>query len=208
MRILAVSDEVVERLYNVSAREMIPAPDLIFGCGDLDYAYLEFLVTLFNVPLYYVPGNHDPAFTWTFATSRAHGCFNIDRKITIERGLIVAGLGGSIRYRPDAPNQYTQNEMYGRALALFPKLIQNRFRCGRALDVLITHAPPFGIHDDDDPAHQGFHALNLLIRWAKPRYVLHGHTHVIRRNLQKTDTNVGSTKILNAHPYRMLEIDL
>ena len=34
--------------------------ELILGCGDLPYPYLENLLTFLNVPLFYVPGNHDP----------------------------------------------------------------------------------------------------------------------------------------------------
>jgi uncharacterized protein len=36
--------------------------ELILGCGDLPYPYLENLLTFLNVPLMYVPGNHDPAY--------------------------------------------------------------------------------------------------------------------------------------------------
>jgi Icc-related predicted phosphoesterase len=207
MRILAVSDEVVDRLYDTAAAGRLARPDLILSCGDLDYKYLEFLVTIFNVPLYYVPGNHDPDDNWMYAASRAEGCFNLDRRTAQVKGLLIAGLGGSIRYRPDGINQYDQGEMYSRMARLLPQLARNRLRHGRALDILIAHSPPFGIHDDDDPAHQGLRALNFLIRWARPRYVLHGHTHIYRRNLIKADTLIGQTKIINVHPYRLLEYD-
>ena len=65
MKILAVSDQVVERLYTLSSSGHFQDVELILGCGDLPYDYLEYLVTIFNVPMFYVPGNHDPQFDRT-----------------------------------------------------------------------------------------------------------------------------------------------
>lgn len=59
LRILAVSDQVVEALYSPQAREWLSPIHLILSCGDLPYGYLEFLMELFNAPLFYVHGNHD-----------------------------------------------------------------------------------------------------------------------------------------------------
>ena len=62
MKILAVSDMVVDRLYSAQVAERFHDVEMIIGCGDLPYEYLEFLVTSMNIPLVYVPGNHDPAY--------------------------------------------------------------------------------------------------------------------------------------------------
>ncbi|MGH3452683.1 MAG: metallophosphoesterase, partial [Haloechinothrix sp.] len=58
-RVLAVADEVNEALF-VPDNLTRAAPDLVVSCGDLPFDYLEYLVTVLNVPLLYVPGNHDP----------------------------------------------------------------------------------------------------------------------------------------------------
>ncbi len=205
MKILAVSDQVVERIYTLASSGYFNDIDMILGCGDLPYTYLEYLVTILNVPMFYVPGNHDPEFVWGHAATRAEGGINIDREVICAKDLILAGLGGSIRYRPDGVNQYTQNEMYWRMFRLIPRLIRNRWKYGRALDVLVTHSPPYGIHDENSQAHQGFRALNWLINWAKPRYHLHGHTHFFRRNLKPSSTSIGSTQVINVFPYRLIE---
>ena len=89
---------------------------------------------------------------------------------------------------------------------MIPKLLGNRLRHGRALDLLITHSPPFGIHDDTDQAHNGLKALNWLIRFAKPQYLLHGHTHFYRNNIAEHETVEGETTIINVFPYKVLEI--
>lgn len=207
MKILAVSDQVVERIYALISSQQFQGVELLLGCGDLPYSYLENIVSLLNVPLYYVPGNHDPAYDERWSQSRAEGCINVDLKLTTFKGLLIGGFGGSVKYRPDGVNQYTQAEANLRAWRMLPVLLWNRVRHGRALDILISHSPPFGIHDDDTQAHQGLHALNWLLRVARPRYHFHGHTHFYRQNLSPSVTRFGSTEIMNIYPYKMIEIE-
>lgn len=205
VKILAVSDEVVERLYSLSNSGHFRDVDLIIGCGDLPYPYLENLITLLNVPLLYVPGNHDPNYNPNQTLSYVEGGSNLDLKLLRFKKFLIGGFGGCIRYRPDGTNQYTQTEAYLRALPLIPRLLMNRIRYGRALDILITHSPPFGIHDDDTQAHQGLRAINWLLRVAQPRYHFHGHTHFQRRNLSPSETTYGLTKIMNVFPYKLID---
>ena len=206
MKILAVSDEVVERLYSLCTNGHFNEVELILGCGDLPYPYLENIVSMLNIPLYYVPGNHDPIYSPQDARTYTQGGSNIDVKLVRHKKFLIAGLGGSIRYRPDGTNQYTQAEAYLRAIQLWPRLVLNQINYGRALDILITHSPPFGIHDEETQAHQGLKAINWLIRVAKPRYHFHGHTHFHRHNLSPSETISGLTKIINIFPYKVIEV--
>src|SRR5919108_1937171 len=103
-RVLAVADEVSEALEGDTLQEL--KPDLIVACGDLPFDYLENLVTRANVPLLYVPGNHDPALRppddmWLGLTTAspgvgAQGCVSVDGRIEDAARLRIAGLGGSI----------------------------------------------------------------------------------------------------------------
>lgn len=206
MNILAISDQVVERLYALISSGHFRNVDILLGCGDLPYEYLENILTLLNVPLYYVPGNHDPSYDEHLAAARAEGGLNVDLKTTLVKGLLIGGFGGSVRYRPDGVNQYTQTQAYARAFRLLPALWWNRLRYGRALDVLISHSPPFGIHDEETQAHRGLRALNWLLRVARPRYHFHGHTHFHRRNLSASITRCGLTEVMNIYPYKTIEI--
>lgn len=206
MKILAVSDQVIDRLYSSGVKSNYPDINMIIGCGDLPYSYLEFLVTVFNLPLYYVPGNHDPAYGPSSA-SQAEGGTNLDGEVVFAKGLLMAGLGGSVLYQPGAPNQYSQGEMFRRAYRLLPKIKWAEKRFHRRLDLLITHSPPSGIHDDDDPTHRGLRALNFMIRWAKPRYMLHGHTIFYHQNLDSHIATYQGTQIVNVYPFRVMEID-
>jgi uncharacterized protein len=206
MKILAISDQVEERLYSPAVKNFFSDVDLLVGCGDLPYEYLEYLLNVLNVPLVYVPGNHDPVYSEHEPRAKAEGGFNLDLKTIRLKGLILAGMGGSIRYRPDGVNQYGQQEAYLRSLRLIFPLMWNRARYGRSADILITHSPPAGIHDDDDAAHAGLRAINLLVDTFKPRYLLHGHTYFYRRNLVTPDTLSGATTIINVFPYHVINL--
>lgn len=210
MKILALSDEVVEHIYHPRVKERFGDMNLVVGCGDLPDYYLEFVASMLNVPVLHVPGNHDLPPSAADRIGAVQGalprdCGNLDGCVVHEQGLLLAGLGGSVRYRPDGMNQYTQGEMEGRVLRMAPRLWLNRVRHGRALDVLIAHAPPKGIHDGTDPAHVGFAAFNRFIAHFRPRFFLHGHSHVWRRDAV-TATQVGDTTVLNVCPYRVIEI--
>jgi Icc-related predicted phosphoesterase len=206
LKILAVSDMVVDRLYSTQVAERFRDVQMILGCGDLPNDYLEFLVTSMNVPLLYVPGNHDPACNENITTARAPGCDCLDGKVKSVKGLNIAGIGGSIRYRPGAPNQYTQSQMYSRLSYFAPRLLWYLARHGKILDIFIAHSPPRDIHDDDDQAHVGFSAFRDLIQTFKPRFFLHGHTMVYKSNITVPITEVGTTTVINVYPYRVIEI--
>jgi len=206
VKILAVSDEVVERLYSLCNNGHFNDIELIIGCGDLPYPYLEHIVSCLNVPLLYIPGNHDPIYKEDDPKTYAEGGSNLDLKLVRIKTFLIGGLGGSVRYRPNGTNQYTQTSAYLRVFQMLPRLLLNRIQFGRSLDILVTHSPPFGIHDEETEAHTGLKAINWLIRMAKPRYHFHGHTHFYRRNLNPSETNSKGTKIINVHPYKVLEI--
>lgn len=187
----------------------------MIGCGDLPFDYLEYLVSRVNVPLYYVPGNHDPSLkepdtTWTplravveLPPPGPEGCINVDGRVVEVRGLRIAGLGGSLRYK-EGPNQYSQAQMGRRALRLELRLRLNRVRNGRKLDVLVTHAPPFGLVQAEDAAHVGFVAFLRLIRSFRPLLAVHGHIHPYGRVLP--ERKVGPTRVVNAVPFRLIEL--
>lgn len=205
-KILTVSDQVVERIYALATDGHFRDVDLIVGCGDLPYTYLEYLLSILNVPLYYVPGNHDPEYNPYRSLSHAEGGSNLDLKTASAKGLFLAGFGGCIRYRPDGVNQYTQEQAFFRTFVLILRLLGSQVRYGRKLDILITHSPPHGIHDDESHAHQGLKALNFLIKVAQPRYHLHGHTHFYRHNLDDATTRIGPTTIMNIFPYKVINV--
>jgi len=207
MKILAISDQVVDNLYSSALKQNFGDVDLVLGCGDLPYNYLEFIVSVLSVPLIYVPGNHDPRHNPEDPESYAEGCQNIDLSLTQVKGLTLAGVGGSVRYQPEGVNQYSQAEMSLRMLKLARRWAWHNLAGRPAVDILITHSPPYGIHDDDDPAHIGFKSLRHLIQIFKPRLLLHGHTIFYKNNLTSHETRIGQTNVVNIYPYRLIEVD-
>lgn len=109
-----------------------------------------------------------------------------------------------MRYKP-GPYQYTQMEMRYKALRLRARMLLKRRFKRPQLDILITHAPPLGIHDGRDLCHTGFFVFLQLMERYQPRYLLHGHSHVYSQ-LQPTMTQYQHTTVVNVHPYRLLEI--
>lgn len=168
MRILAISDEPSPRLWGDQCREALSGVDLILSAGDLPSKYLSFLTCFTNAPIVYVPGNHDDRYE----KEPPEGCLCADGKIVCVKGIRILGLGGSIRYRPDAVHMYTEKEMVARVASLRRKL-----RATGGFDILLTHSPIRGFGDQDDMAHRGFECFGpLLDRW-RPAVMVHGHVH-------------------------------
>jgi len=210
VKALCVSDKVVEFLYDSAVTARVGEVNLILSCGDLPYYYLEYLLTTLNAPLYYVHGNHDTEVEYTpggEALTGPGGGFDLDGRVMEVNGLIMAGLQGSIRYKPEGRFQHTQFEMWLKVLRMTPRLIYNQIFRGRALDVLITHAPPLNIHNGNDHVHQGFASFLWLMRKFKPRYLIHGHHHVYRHT-EQTVTRYYGTIVNNVYPYKILNLDL
>src|SRR5215470_20422328 len=189
VRVLAVSDETSEEL--LASPDLVRSARLIIACGDLPFDYLGALLNRLEIPLVFVPGNHDPDVSG-YRSSRAgltlqaglparapwpDGALNADRRILDVAGLRVAGLGGCLRYS-EGPNQYTERQQRRRARALSVRAAWRTRRDGKGVDVLLTHAPPRRIGDADDPPHQGFAALHPLVAGLQPALLLHGHVMV------------------------------
>lgn len=196
MKILALADEESRQFYEFYTPGRLDEFDLILACGDLKKEYLEFLVTMANKPLLYVPGNHDEAFVH----APPEGCVNLDGRVVTVGGVRFFGLGGAHRYH-EGPYLYTQQEMARRAR-------RARLQIARAggLDVLVTHAPARGVNDMDTIAHQGFDCFNdLIARW-QPRLFVHGHIHKSYGMNLPRETQVGSTRVINAFEHVVIEL--
>jgi Icc-related predicted phosphoesterase len=210
MKILAVSDKVDELLYSAAIKRLYGDVDLVLGCGDLPSYYLEFIVTMLGGPLFYVVGNHAnevrQLHTLRSGWQYPGGCQNIDGRVVRYKNLLVAGLEGSMRYNNNPYFQYSEHEMARKAWSLAPSLVLNRFRYGRYLDILITHAPPAGIHDKPDRCHNGFQAFVKFMDRFRPQYLLHGHVHVYHPH-EITESVYKDTIVKNAYGHQVLEIE-
>lgn len=196
MKILTVSDEECPFLWDYYTPGKLADYDLIISCGDLNAKYLSFLVTMAKCPVLYVHGNHDTGYKY----NRPEGCECIDDAIVVYNGIRILGLGGCRKYHPGA-HQYTERQMRLRILRLMWQI----HRLG-GIDIVVTHAPPEGLGDDDDPAHWGFAAFREFLDKYHPKYFVHGHVHMTYgRNLPRVREYNGTT-LINAYERYVLEI--
>ncbi|MEX2143023.1 MAG: metallophosphoesterase [Anaerolineales bacterium] len=202
MNVLTLSDEVMEFIYSPTVAERFAHMDLVLGCGDLPYYYLEYLVDTLDKPLFFVRGNHASIVEYSSTgepRTTPWGAVDLHRRVVNFRGLLLAGFEGSLRYRK-GPFMYTQAEMWNMVFAMVPRLLANKARFGRALDVLVTHTPPWQVQDAEDHAHQGFKAFRWLLKVFQPRYHFHGHIHVYAKN-NPMHTRFHHTQVINTFGY-------
>lgn len=191
MKILFVSDVPDKGLWDYYQPSRTMGVDLIISCGDLPSEYLEFLVTMVNRPLLYVHGNHDGGYH----QRPPQGCQCIEDKIVTFGGLRIMGLGGSMRYKPDAAPgcMYSEHEMRRRIRRMSFSL--RRFR---GIDLLVTHAPALGYGDMEDLPHQGFACFNDLLKAQQPSLMAFGHVHRDYGHFRRTLDHPSGTQLLNA----------
>lgn len=210
MKILAVSDIEVDMIYSPLITQRFKDVDLVIGCGDLPYYYLEYIISMLNRPLYYVRGNHAPRFQEAGTggdRTNPWGGIDLHKDVTRDHsGLLLAGIEGSLNYNR-GHYQYTQAEMWSMVLALAPRLLLNRLLYGRYLDIFVAHAPPWHIHDKDDLPHQGIKAFRWLIKVFKPALFLHGHIHIYQQ-YDITETQIGPTRLINTYGFKTMTFDL
>lgn len=213
MKFLAVSDVVMPVLYCENIRERFADVDAVLSCGDLPPEYIDYIVSMLDVPLFYVLGNHDTSIYKKLHREYASrykrlaknfGGMNLDRNVVDFRGVLIGGFEGSIKYN-NPILQYTEFQMKRRVLKMVPKLLFNKIRKGRFIDILITHAPPFGIHDRKDPCHTGFKVFKSFISLFKPKYMIHGHIHIYD-NITSIKDEYKNTTVLNTYGYQVIEI--
>lgn len=197
MRILAVSDVEAKKYYEHYQAGALKGIDLILGCGDLRRQYLEFLVTMAGCPLLYVRGNHDDRFD----SEPPEGCTCIDGEVVNVEGLRIAGLGGCHKYR-DGLNMYTEGEMARRYMRIVPSIMKSG-----GIDILLTHAPAYGLGDIDTIPHRGFHTFKRIMNRHKPAYMIHGHIHMTYGVNVERVIEYNETTIINAYESYVLEID-
>ena len=220
MKILCVSDTTSSLAYSSQCRELYGESSLVLSCGDLPLNYYDYLSTVLHRDVYYIYGNHNlelfaqqmenadnmkPSTEHDFIP-KFYG-FLLDGKCVYDKkhDLLVAGLGGSMYYN-GGKSQYTEGQMKGRIARLAPRLLFNKIRYGRYLDILITHAPPKGIGDCEDPCHQGFECFLSFMEKYSPKYLLHGHVHLDDRNAPR-ETVYKNTKVVNVYREYLLDDD-
>ncbi len=196
MKILVLADCESKSLYEYFTPEKIEGVELILACGDLKQSYLDFFASMSKAPVLFVMGNHDKPC----GKDGYGGCVCIEDQIFVYRGIRILGLGGSMRYQPEAENQYTEREMRRRIRRLWWKLKWNR-----GFDILVSHAPAAGVNDMEDLPHRGFACFGDLLARYRPKFFVHGHVHANYGTEFKRISQVEGTTVVNAYDYYILD---
>lgn len=230
MKILCVSDYVDPLIYNQNVKKVFPDIDLILCAGDLPMDYIDFIVTVFNKPTYFVFGNHNLKeykyyhSDMPFLPSEKNGDFShghgatylgfksfvnknlyfIDPVTGNETQLLIAGTSGTLKYNK-GQNQYSDFQMKLKLLKMVPSLIKNKIKYGRYLDIFMTHASPLHIHDKEDPCHKGFDCYNWFLKKFKPTYMVHGHIHLYDLREERIGKYYDTT-VVNAYAHCIIEL--
>lgn len=220
MKILCIADHIDPLVYSTSIKQRFHDIDLVLSAGDLPMEYLGFIASSLNKPVGFVFGNHNLKTLHQYRKSSMspidstsidtqlrnyYGSTYLEDRVHSFDRLLVAGLGGSMRYN-DGEHQFTEAQMYRRMFRLIPRLIWNRIVYGRYLDILLTHAAPRGIHDKQDLCHIGFKSMLWFMRVFTPRYLLHGHIHLYDLNATRR-TRYRETDVINVYDHFVLEVD-
>ena len=195
MKLMLISDAPDPGLWDYFSKDKLQGADAIISCGDLPAAYLTFLVTMANRPVFYVHGNHD----FRYEKEPPEGCDCIDGRVVSFRGWRILGLGGSMEYS-GGPHQYSERAMEKRIA-----------KAGRALkrggvDILVTHAPAQGLGDMDDLCHRGFACFKGLMEQYSPRYHVYGHVHMEYVPDWPRTRQYGDTLVVNAFKKYFIEL--
>jgi hypothetical protein len=219
MKILCISDYIDPLVYSNNIKTRFKDIELIISCGDLPLDYYDFIISSLNKPLLFVFGNHnlkriayyDHSYRMLLAARgieyfryRPCGGRYISGRVVLEKGLLIAGLGGSMRYN-NGINQFSDRGMYFYLFRLIPALLWNKIIHGRFLDILVTHAPPYHLHDCEDMCHRGFKAFLWFMKIFRPQYLIHGHIHLYNQNEERI-TQYMRTTVVNAFKHYVLKI--
>ena len=208
MRILAVADAVSPVVYSERFPQNLEPIDLVLSAGDMPGHVLEYMATKLKVPPVFVLGNHGNGYLRDQTGERMSlpgGCINVHRRVVEVGGLIIAGVEGSARYRP-GDQQYSEFEMKLHCWSLTPRLLWNRLTKGRAVDILLTHAPPQGPHEGSDYPHRGVPAFNAFLRRWKPKLHVHGHVHLSGANAPREYVTEEGVRVINAFEFTLIEL--
>lgn len=184
MRVLVIAD--LDPMLGVSMREYVETHriDAVITAGDLRGFHLKGIRDA-GVPAAGVYGNHcDRRYLEQLGMQNLHL-----RRLRIG-SVSFTGLEGCVRYKPDPDAAlYTQSE-YAELVEALP-----------AADVLVTHCPPRGVNDNEDPAHVGIEALVEWVEAARPAVLIHGHTYP-----ERPVKRMGATRVEYVRRARVIEV--
>lgn len=170
MRILIITD-----LHDWEISEIELVQGLEYDCccllGDIPETALRIIKQRVQKPTFGVLGNHDDLTTLSKC-----GITDLNGKTVTVNGVVLAGIGGSHRYKLGDYPMLTQEESIAAAAACPPG------------DILISHDTAFGVMKRRDTAHCGLKGISKYIKRNKPMLNICGHYHEnVHRRFKRCD---------------------
>jgi len=222
-KILALADKSSHYLEQRLAQAGLHATsfDAIYACGDLESAYLDSITLYARGEVFYVNGNHDPAppqqSSFFVLDNVRHQTMlsdwvgeNLHAKVAVSGDYLLCGFSGA-RTEQERPYHYSERTMRGlvRRVARRIRFLRwwDRMRGRQPKPVIVlSHAPPQGIHDESGGFHEGFACFTRFIREVKPLLWLHGHVHLKAFN-QTKKTRYEQTTIVNVYEFKVITLN-
>ena len=194
----------------LNIRERFGKTDVAISCGDLPFPYLEYVISMLDIPLYYVHGNHLTIIETPQDELRLHpwgGAKHAPQESFMTRltTCLIGGIEGSLQIQQRSQSIFTiPNVVDGSGNGAQDAAEQVALRSLSGLLSLVT-VPQRAFMLKSDYAHRGVHAFRWLLRWFSPKLHLHGHVHLYMPN-QPRETIFHQTRVVNA--YKFIELEL
>lgn len=208
-KILCISDQIDPVIYDKNIKTLYNDVDFILSAGDLPKEYLDFIQTSLEKPLFFVLGGH---YLEKPATQSSGKKLEIDLGFKTDKidNILIAGISGT-KKQTNGKNQFTEKRMKKKLMAMIPKLILNKIKYGRYIDILLTHTPPYK-QDTSDKIYSknetatGFQCISKFIKKFKPKYVVHGNIHIYDNEKNRISYEDGY-QLINAYSRYVLEFN-
>ncbi len=174
----------------------IPDADILIFAGDMTHCrtsqdvahFNNFLGSLPHLHKIVIGGNHDHRLARDPEKAKAL----LSNAVYLQdEGVVIAGI--TIYGTPWQPtfNDYACDAF---ALPRGQALKEKWDMIPAKIDILVTHAPPLGIFDQDGPISHGCADLAAAVAKLKPRYHIFGHIHSHHGMVK-----IGSTSYINCN---------
>ena len=189
VKLLVIADNTNNWFSDELMRSIAQECDAVLTLGDMYRCDLE-KVTVTETPMLGVYGNHCRR-NYIAELGGVECAGGVDTLAAVKETVLgtTLGVNGCARYSTAKDFQHTQEE-YAAALRSMP-----------SADIVVTHAPPEGVNDHEDAAHNGIIALRDWIDLHRPAHLFHGHTYP-----ENPLTRYGDTKIHYVHGYAVIDI--
>jgi len=199
MRLLAISDIhshgvnvslLVESLQTTSYDYVLVSGDITnFGSVEEAYNLLKYFRRI--APVYFVPGNCDPA-DLLHKSWDEEGIYNVhSRTLSLNSNWRIIGVGGSTITPFKTNIEFDEEELM--------EILKNSITMAEGNLILLSHSPPYNSRVDRTftGLHVGSRSVKMFIERYKPKLVVSGHIHEARGY-----DRIGETLVLNPGPLR------